>query len=67
MAVGQIHNHMQDTMGFTQEMESGYNNYCLMLGLTSPNIPPPSAGGFARTQIARKNFEASREWIESER
>ena len=60
-------NHMQDAMGFTQEMESGYNNYCLMLGLSDPNIPPPSEGGFARTQIARKNFEASREWIDSER
>ena len=57
---------MQDNMGFTQEIESGYNNYCLMLGLTHPDIPPPEEGGFARTQIARKNFEASREWIESD-
>jgi enoyl-CoA hydratase len=60
-------NHMQDTMGFTQEMESGYNNYCLMLGLTNPDYAPPNQGGFARTQVAKKNFEASRQWIDSER
>jgi hypothetical protein len=60
-------NHMQDAMGFSQEMESGYNNYCLMLGLTNPDIAPPQEGGFARTQIAKKNFEASRDWVESER
>jgi enoyl-CoA hydratase len=59
-------NHMQDAMGFTNEMESGYNNYCLMLGLTNPDIPPPDQGGFARTHIAKKNFEASKPWIESE-
>lgn len=60
-------NHMQDAMGFTTEIETAYNNYCTMLGLTDPNIPKPDQGGFARVHIAKKNFEASKEWIESER
>jgi len=59
-------NHMQDAMGFTSEMEASYNNYCTMIGLTAPDIPKPDQGGFARVPIARKNFEASKGWIESE-
>ncbi len=60
-------NHMQDTMGFSSAVEAAYNNYCTMIGLTAPNLPRPDQGGFARTPVARKNFEASRQWIESER
>jgi enoyl-CoA hydratase len=60
-------NHMQDTMGFTGEVEAHYNNYCTMIGLTRPDLPSPEQGGFARIPQARKNFEASRKWIESER
>jgi enoyl-CoA hydratase len=59
-------NHMQDAMGFTSEVEAAYNNYCTMIGLTNPSIPKPDQGGFARVPVARKNFEASRKWIESE-
>jgi len=59
-------NHMQDTMGFTGEVEAHYNNYCTMIGLTQPDLPRPEQGGFARIPQARKNFEASRKWIESE-
>ncbi len=60
-------NHMQDAMGFTSEMEAAYNAYCTMIGLTNPNIPKPDQGGFARTNVAKSNFEASKAWIESER
>lgn len=60
-------NHMQDAMGFTGEIEAAYNSYCTMLGLTNPDLPKPEQGGFARTPKARKNFEASRKWIESEK
>ncbi|MBI5605251.1 MAG: enoyl-CoA hydratase/isomerase family protein [Deltaproteobacteria bacterium] len=59
-------NHMQDTMGFSSEIETAYNNYCSMMGLTNPSIPQSDQGGVARTSVARKNFEASRKWIESE-
>jgi enoyl-CoA hydratase len=59
-------NHMQDTMGFSIEIETAYNNYCSMMGLTNPSIPQSDQGGVARTSMARKNFEASRKWIESE-
>jgi enoyl-CoA hydratase len=60
-------NHMQDAMGFTSEVEAAYNNYCTLIGLTNPNIPKPAQGGFARVPVAKKNFEASSNWIESER
>ncbi len=60
-------NHMQDAMGFTGEIEAAYNNYCTMIGLTRPDIPKPDQGGFARVPQARRNFEASGKWIESER
>lgn len=59
-------NHMQDSMGFTTSIEAAYNSYCTMIGLSKREIPQTSQGGFARTHVARKNFEASREWIESE-
>lgn len=59
-------NHMQDAMGFSNEIESAYNNYMVMIGVMNPEIPHPSEGGFARTKIAKKNLEASRAWIDSE-
>lgn len=59
-------NHMQDTMGFSSEIETAYNNYCSMMGLTNPSIPQSDQGGVARTAVARKNFEASQKWIDSE-
>jgi len=60
-------NHMQDAMGFTSEIEAAYNSYCTMIGLTAPNIPRPEQGGFARTQVAKQNLKASREWIATQR
>lgn len=57
-------NHMQDAMGFTSEIEAAYNNFCLMVGLGVEEIPDPDQGGFARTNIAKKNLELSRPWLE---
>jgi enoyl-CoA hydratase len=57
-------NHMQDAMGFTSEVEAAYNNFCLMVGLRAEEIPDPDQGGFARTNIARKNLELSKPWLE---
>ncbi|MBI4595286.1 MAG: enoyl-CoA hydratase/isomerase family protein [Candidatus Tectomicrobia bacterium] len=59
-------NHMQDSMGFTEAIEAAYSSYCTMIGLTKREIPATNEGGFARTHVARKNFEASKAWIESE-
>jgi len=57
-------NHMQDAMGFTSEIEAAYNNFCLMVGLHVEKIASPDEGGFARTDIAKKNFELSKPWLE---
>lgn len=56
-------NHMQDAMGFTSEIEAAYTSFCLMLGLGAHSDATPEQGGFARTQIARKNLESSRPWL----
>ena len=57
-------NHMQDAMGFTSEIEGAYNNFCLMVGLHAEEITQPNQGGFARTDIAKRNFERSEAWLE---
>jgi enoyl-CoA hydratase len=56
-------NHMQDTMGFSAEIEAAYTSFCLMYGLGAHTAAKPEDGGFARTKIARKNFEAARPWL----
>jgi enoyl-CoA hydratase len=58
-------NHMQDTQGFTSEIESAYNSFCLMYGLGANTSARPDAGGFARTDVAKRNFHASRPWLYS--
>lgn len=57
-------NHMEDAMGFTSEIEGAYNNFCLMVGLHAGEIAQPDQGGFARTDIAKRNFESSEPWLE---
>ncbi len=57
-------NHMQDAMGFTSEIEAAYNNFCLMVGLHPAELARPDQGGFARTDIAKRNFESSEPWLE---
>ncbi len=56
-------NHMQDTMGFSTEIETAYANFCLMLGLGAYSAAKPDEGGFARTSIARRNFELAKPWL----
>jgi enoyl-CoA hydratase len=56
-------NHMEDAMGFSSEMEAAYNNFCLMVGLSAEDIPSPDQGGFARTNIAKKNLSLSSDWL----
>ena len=58
-------NHMMDGMGFTTEMEAHYQAYCLMEGLQVRELTHPSQGGFARTDVAMKNFEMTRPWLKT--
>jgi enoyl-CoA hydratase len=59
-------NHMQDAMGFTSEIEAAYTGFCLMYGLGARSDAAPGQGGFARTDVARQNFERSRAWLASQ-
>jgi enoyl-CoA hydratase len=56
-------NHMEDAMGFSAEIESAYTSFCMMFGLGAHTASKPEDGGFARTKIARKNFEATQDWL----
>lgn len=58
-------NHMQDVQGFTPEIEAAYNTFCLMYGLGAHSGAGPDQGGFARTNIAKQNFENAKPWLES--
>jgi enoyl-CoA hydratase len=58
-------NHMQDVQGFSSEIEAAYNTFCLMYGLGAHSGAGPDQGGFARTNIAKKNFEHAKPWLES--
>jgi enoyl-CoA hydratase len=57
-------NHMQDAMGFTSEIEAAYSNFCLMISLLAEELPSPDEGGFARTDVAKRNFASSEPWLE---
>ena len=56
-------NHMEDATGFTAEIATAYNDFCLMAGTRTKLSARPSEGGFARTDVAKKNFEISRPWL----
>ncbi len=56
-------NHMEDTMGFSSEIEAAYTSFCLMYGLGAHSAAGPDKGGFARTDVARRNFELSKPWL----
>jgi len=56
-------NHMMDTQGFTAEIGAAFENFCVMLGLHPRKQTPASQGGYARTDVAKQNLEASRPWI----
>ena len=56
-------NHMQDAMGFSSEIEAAYTSFCLMYGLSAHSGVHPDEGGFARTDVARRNFVLSKPWL----
>ncbi len=56
-------NHMEETMGLNAEVESSFNNFCLMTTTEDKTMASPHEGGFARTNIAKKNFELSLPWL----
>lgn len=58
-------NHMMDAQGFTAELESGFENFAVMVGLRPKKQTPPAKGGYSRGDVAKRNFEASRNWIDS--
>ncbi|MFO7962719.1 MAG: enoyl-CoA hydratase-related protein [Desulfobacterales bacterium] len=57
-------NHMEQSMGLTAEIESAFNNFCLMNITELRGLASPREGGFARTDAAKKNFELSLRWLE---
>lgn len=59
-------NHMQDTQGFSSEIEAAYTSFCLMYGLGAHTDATPHQGGFARTDTARKNLKSSMPWLMSQ-
>jgi hypothetical protein len=54
---------MEETMGLNAEVESSFNNFCLMTTTQDRSMASPREGGFARTNIAKKNFELSLPWL----
>jgi len=58
-------NHMQDTMGFTAELETAYQNYFIATEMRDTERPKDDKGGIAQSNLAFKNLEASRPWLET--
>jgi len=58
-------NHMQDTMGYTTELETAYQNYFIAAELRDTERPRDDKGGIAQASLAHKNLEASQSWLES--
>jgi enoyl-CoA hydratase len=57
-------NHAMDTMGFTAATEAAYQSFCVLQGLTANTVTPPSEGGYAQTNLAKKNLELAKAWLE---
>lgn len=57
-------NHMEETMGLNPSVATAFNNFCLMSSMGARSMAEPSKGGFARTDVAKRNFELSRTWLE---
>jgi len=56
-------NHMMDAQGFSVEIGTAFESFCVMLGLQPREQTPASQGGYARTDVAMKNLELSKSWI----
>ncbi len=57
-------NHMEETLGLNAEVGSSFNHFCLLTAAGQAPSAPPEQGGFARTALARKNFESTLTWLE---
>ncbi len=58
-------NHMLDTMGYTTEVEAGYQNYFIAAEIRDVERPRDDKGGIANASLAHANLEASRAWLEA--
>ncbi len=58
-------NHSMDSQGYNTELEAAYNNYCLMRGLETREVPRPQKGGLSRTSEALENLNLTKPWLES--
>lgn len=58
-------NHMMDAMGFSAEIETAFHSYSLMRGLTPGELPSPETGGLAKTDVALKNLEINKPWLDA--
>lgn len=58
-------NHMQDTMGYTAEVEVAYQSYFIATELRDTERLLDDKGGIAQASLAHKNLEASQSWLES--
>ena len=58
-------NHMQDTMGFTTEIEAAHESQFLFLEFRDRELVRDEKGGIARSSLARENLETTRPWLES--
>lgn len=59
-------NHMQDTMGFTAELEAAYQSYFILAELRDGERLRDDKGGIAQATLAHRNLEASRGWLDRE-
>ena len=57
-------NHMEEAMGFSAEIGSAFNNFCLMSSTRDRPRAAPGEGGFARTGQAKKNLGLTMPWLE---
>lgn len=58
-------NHMLDTMGYTTEIEAGYQSYFIGATVRDGERQRDDKGGIANVSLAHANLEASRAWLES--
>jgi len=56
-------NHMLDSQGFSTGIEAAFESFAAMVGLVPRERTAPRKGGYARTDVARANFERSRTYI----
>jgi hypothetical protein len=59
-------NHAQDTMGYSAEIETADNHFKPGYAQHEIKPPDPKEGGFARTKLARRNYEAIKEYLSAE-